>query len=161
MLRSPRAVPTLPRGRCPSPLTPGCREPVQFHHDPPGSFGTCMWYRYPTPNRKHKAAAGAPGRMSAPGAGNRLAVTWALPAGPPGLGGLARKVNALQRVRLKLMRHRTAAGISCSSSASLSPGQHNTLRQRSSQAPALALPTPSQGSNGTAQLPLPLQWLSP
>lgn len=30
-------------------LTPGCRAPAQYHHDPPVSFGTCKWYTCPTP----------------------------------------------------------------------------------------------------------------
>lgn len=153
MLRGPRAVPTLPR----SSLTPGCREPAQFHHDPPGSFGTCMWYRCPTPNRKHKAEAGVgcqPPQEKQAGCH--------LGTGPGLQTRLAKGINGLPRVRLKLMRHRPAAGIRCSSSASLCLCQHNTLRQRSSsQAPALALPTPSQASSGTAQLPLPLQRLFP
>lgn len=126
MLRSPSALPALScRGRCPFPLTPGCREPVQFHRDPPRSFGTCMWYRYPTPNRKHKSAeghtladraAGDPGRMSAKPQKHQNEETGChlgtcLPGSQAEIS-LSRKGNLLQRVRLKLMRHWTAAVIS-------------------------------------------------
>lgn len=144
MLRGPRAVPTLPRDRCPSSLTPGCREPGQFHRDPPGSFGTCTWYRYPTPNRKHKAEAGAWAGCQHPeeetgclSPGHCLSPATACQ--PPGLETWPAK--GMNGCRESGWIHRPAAGISCSSSASPSPGQHNTLRQRSSsQAPALALP---------------------
>lgn len=140
-----------------SPLTPGCREPVQFHRDPPRSFGTCMWYRYPTPNRKHKSAEGHTPADSSWGPGQDVSkatkhrnketgchLGTCLPGSQAEIS-LSRKGNLLQRVRLMLTRHWTAADIiSLSSSAFHSPGQHNTLNQRSSsQAPASAIPTPS------------------
>ena len=115
-IRSPSALPPLScKDKCPSSLTPGCREPVQFHRGPPRSFGTCMWYRYPTPNRKHKSAeshtsadraAGDPGRMSAKPQKHQNEETGChlgtcLPASQTEIS-LSRKGNSLQRGQVEV-----------------------------------------------------------
>lgn len=180
---APGLSPRSPEPGVPSPLTPGCREPAQFHHDPPGSFGTCTWYRYPTPDRKHRAEAAARARWQHPEQDTGwlspvLAVTWALPVVPWALPAVPRALPvtwALPAVpwawRAGQQREWSAegqAGANETRASSrnqlfqlclLSPGQHNSLRHRSSsQAPPLTLPTPCQG---TAQPPLPLERLLP
>lgn len=174
MVRACSGAPVPPcRARCPSPLTPGCREPVQFHRDPPRSFGTCMWYRYPTPNRKHKSAAGHrpadraagdPGRMSAKPQKHRNEETdchlgTCLPGSQAEIS-LSRKGNLLQRVRLKLTRHWTAARISplqhCLSQPR--PTQHTEPEKQlsgscfSNSHPILGLQWHSTGSSATAKV---------
>lgn len=103
--------------------------------------------------------------MSAPRGGNRLPVTWALPVTchclpAPRPGDLASKGNEwMQRVRLDTQASsRNQLLQLCLPQPR--PAQHTETKEQLSGS-CSSTSTPPQGSNGTAQLPLPLQRLFP